>query len=228
MWWTPCGERYLTGTEATLLKRSIAFIHAQLDCELAGDTGHRSYGVPVFDRLNPAQKVAILTQVAEALLLPDSPLIEFTALTEGTAAAIYENIGDMIQSEIEAGKFNEPVYTWRMLVLAAHVETSDAEEMREGNATGEDIDEEDDYELPAPDCTDGDEWGILLECLDGCVFWDNDYLEDRLPNVHLLQPGAKRNGKDQAGEIPYFNQTIPTPSEDELSALHERLHALRA
>ena len=57
-------------------------------------------GIPLFDELDYPQKIAVLHDVAKALLMHREPAPRLTALNESAIAAVYEHMLTQIESEI--------------------------------------------------------------------------------------------------------------------------------
>jgi hypothetical protein len=97
MWRTSNGDRTLLGAEAELLKRSIGnMVDMALD-EGRGSADHWHYGVPVFDRLTWRQQLAVLVDVAEALLSDAVPPPTLTAINEAAIGAAFANIRQLVE-----------------------------------------------------------------------------------------------------------------------------------
>ena len=92
------GTRVLEGAEAALFRAGLGAMRGWLfdDVYLGEDW---IFDVPVFDRLQTGQKLALLVEVGEALLLETAAEIELTAVVEGTVAAVFEAIGHEVAYE---------------------------------------------------------------------------------------------------------------------------------
>src|SRR4029077_15619055 len=125
-------------------------------------------GVGVFDRLQPAAKLAMLALVGTALGDENESCPELTALTEGTFGAVYAAIRQLIEFEIDLGREGPPPesheFSMRALVLAAFRETHPDWEnpFPEPGSSAEDDETVEVPFLPEPDCEDIDEWNVLL------------------------------------------------------------------
>jgi hypothetical protein len=202
MWWTPGGERTLTGSEAALFKDALGAI---VDRVRDDEEGLWQFDAPPFDDLRPHQKLAVLAQVGVALLREDQS-VPMTALTEAAIAAVYESIRVMVEMEIDQPAALEESPTWRQLVLAACREQG--------------------IEAPlGPESEDGDEWDLLIDCLAGRVLWDEDWKD---AEHHLdADPAASRMIKDLLGIDPdYYVAVPPDPSHEELDAIWATLREL--
>src|SRR5208283_4370160 len=74
-----------------------------LDAIVNYDNGElAASGVPLFDELGQAQKLAMLSAVSKALLDESVPSPKLTALNEATVAAVYERLlSEEILTEID-------------------------------------------------------------------------------------------------------------------------------
>lgn len=186
-------------------------ITAELD--YAGDDDGLRYGIPVFDNLAPAQKLALLEQVLRQLLTPTESPPTLTAMNEGAVAAIYAAIGQMVVSEIEMESELEEMVTcdgqhWRKLLL--------------------DVAQADGYpssELPAASCLIEEKWECLLDSIAARVLWDDDYM-DTEALLDATPDSARRYRRKLGIERDYFVAIAPDPKEAEIAALSERLKAL--
>ena len=122
-WHTEIGDRCLAGPEARLIREIVGYMVDMITAELDyGDDDGLDYGIPVFDKLAPAQKLALLEQVLRQLLTPTPKTPELTSMNEGAIAAIYAAVGQMVVSEIEMESDPEEMGAfdtqhWRKLVL---------------------------------------------------------------------------------------------------------------
>lgn len=123
-WRTEIGDRCLAGPEARLIREIVGYMGDMIAAELdyGDDDDGLDYGIPVFDKLAPAQKLSLLEQVLRQLLTPTDKPPELTAMNEGVIAAIYAAVGQMVVSEIEMEPDLDEVGTfdarhWRKLLL---------------------------------------------------------------------------------------------------------------
>jgi hypothetical protein len=217
MWQTSCGERILTGAEAELVRESMAYMVAMLNEEARGYADHWEFGVPVFDRLSWQQQFAVLADVGEALFREDFAPPELSAINEGTVGAIFENVSQCVQFEVDS---DDPeicegidMKVWRRLVLAAQAEYETAPP-----ACPED-------RLPEPDCKDMEEWDLLVECLSQTILWDADWLDEDL-YMDVTPELSRARKKKLSIADKYFTAIAPDPSEAELPAIRQRLDHL--
>lgn len=114
-------------------------------------------GVACFDNLTYGQKISVMATIGNGLLREDVASVDLTAVVEGAIGAVFQYLKDMIVFEID---MSEGETYWRALVVAARKESE-----------GENI--------PAPSCTDMEEWDLEVEVLTDRVLWDRDYEDDR-------------------------------------------------
>jgi len=215
MWHTAAGLRTLSGAEAALVRESLEDVAQGIQRELEGCARVGRCAVPIFHALRPEQKLALLCEVGEALLLPETPVPDLNALNEATVGVLYENIEHRILAELENDTGPEQSrYYWRRLVLAT-LEESRAEA------------EHDPFPDGVPDimCRDRDEWILFVECLTDRVLWDNDWMDG---DVYLdLPPEHAKKLKRMMGVTEdYYTAIPPDPSERELGGIRNRLRVL--
>ena len=207
MYNTPLGIRVLQGAERRLFVESLAMIVDNLSVV------DGPFEVAIFDRLQRNQKIAILHTMARALLCGQEPVPRLTAPIEAAVATVYRHMRTMISLELE-GEIDEleDVSTpkppsWRKRVLAAGREAE--------------IDD-----LPSITEDDPEEWDLLLECLEDCVLWDNDWeMEEQLD----MDPDVSQRVKREMGIADdYFIAVPPDPTDDEAGQLLSELFELTA
>ena len=154
MWRTQCGERILKGAEARVFAESLSTL---LDNAIMDQFEDYELDVACFDNLTYGQKISVLATIGSGLFRKDVASVDLTAVVEGAIGAVFQYLKDMIVFEIEM--FEAGTY-WRELVVAARKELE-----------GEDI--------PAPSCTDIEEWDLEVEVLTDRILWDRDYEDDR-------------------------------------------------
>ena len=154
MWRTQCGERTLESAEARVFAEALSTL---LDYALTDQFDDYESDVACFDNLTYGQKIAVLATIGDGLLRKDIRSVELTAVVEGAIAAVFQQLKDSIIFEIDTPEFGA---SWRELVVAARKELE-----------GEDI--------PAPTCTDMEEWDLEVEVLTDRILWDRDYEDDR-------------------------------------------------
>jgi hypothetical protein len=201
MWRTQKGNRVLTGAEATLFKYALKDAMVWLD-ECGEDDDPWEIGVEVFDRLGTPEKYAMLELVASALLVPEVPCPELTAVSEGTVAAVYRHFGNMIEDEIDLGRRAK---ARRKALKAAREQGAD--------------------ELPKASSTDVDEWWDIVNGLMDGVLWDRDFEGDFIepddpPNV------ARRMSRRMGIPRDYYTGVAPDPNPEQLRKIRARLEEL--
>jgi hypothetical protein len=231
MWRTPCGERALQSCEWQLFRAGLSLLWDQVE-ESMDDPELCLTGVRVFDRLEPASKLAMMALVGSALLDQHEACPNLTALNEGTFAAVYAFIRQWIDVEIDSAKEGphsalDPG-SMRNLVLAAYREAQSRwKEVGTYEGPGdEDDDEEEPPSLPGPDCEDCDRWADLLDELMDQVLWgDRDFeAEDMMLDVN---PDLGQGLKTYLGiDDDYFTGVPPEPSVAELTEIRGSLRRL--
>jgi hypothetical protein len=213
MWWTSSGERTLTGADAALLRESIADMTDSLHDEAEGLADEWPCGVKVFDELSWQQRLALLERVANALLKPDVPTPELSAVNEATVGAIFAMLRRNV--EIELDEANDihvspafDAYYWRRLVAAC----------QESLGTG------DDFYLEV-ESGDFEEWELLIECLGDRILWDADW---DMPELFLdEEPDTSRGRREMLGiGQNYFVAPAPDPLDKDVPKLFANLHQL--
>jgi hypothetical protein len=208
VWRTSREERVLRGAEAALLRESIGFMVATIEEEADGHADHWPFGVPVFDRLSCQQQLAMLADVGEALFRDDVPAPELSAVNEGTIGAIFANIRQCVQFEIDDEGLREGK-SMRQFVLEA------IREVDKGQPHPDD-------RLPDAACVDTDEWDLLVEVLESFILWDADWLDEDL--YVDVDPATNRFRKNKMGIAEgYFTAVAPDPTEREMVEVRRRL-----
>lgn len=151
MYHTPTGDRVLLGAERRFFTCALSEIVEFLSDE------DQEFGVALFDQLQRNQKLVVLCEAAHALLDPDRPMPELTAVLEAAVATVFTYANDQLIVETDDPELAATTWFWRRLVLEAALET-DAHD-----------------DLPDVTSTDENEWTLLLECQVDRVLWDNDY-----------------------------------------------------
>ena len=203
MYNTPAGIRILQGAERRLFVESLAMIVDDLS------VGDGPFDVAAFGNLQRNQKIAVLHEVAKALLCDEEPAPELTASIEAAAAMVFRHAAGMVAMEL-----NEPVEkaagpSWRELVLAA---------CRDAGI-------EDLPDVPATD-DNPDEWALLVDCLEDRVLWDNDWEMSEFLDV---DPDVGRRMRRELGiSDDYFVAVPPDPTDAQVERLLGELRELTA
>ncbi|SRR6056297_1363148 len=222
-WQSPNGERVAAGFEAALLRESIDQMVDQIafDRSLFDDEDNWPYGVTLFDQLACHRRLAILHLIARHLFQDTRPSLDLTAVNEAALYAIYCNVTQQIEIEIDTVSLldldpeHHPMgdcTAWRRLVSDAYLERFPApdEDLMEG--------EEDDFGLPALDCDDTDRWEFIVDALADEMLWDRDFEMGDL--IMDADPEHAAAMKQQLGiDDDYFTAIADDPDEDELDDL---------
>lgn len=207
-WHTQIGERTLKGAEAALIRMSLGHVVDMVEAESAGDTDPWGFGVPVFDQLAAPAKLALLAEVGWGLLRDTDACPKLTAMNEAAVAILFANVEDSIQIEVDAQKddFEDSIF-WRPLVLAIYHDDGDK------------------IDLPASDCTDMDEWNLLVDVLSDRILWDDDFNDaDRFLDA---PPDEAESLRDRFGiDDDYYRAIPPDPSESEFPGIRAKLKEL--
>lgn len=160
MWRTQYGDRTLVGAEAVLFAEALSSL---LDEATSGTVDDYEVGIECFDNLTFGQRVSVLSIIGYGLLRTDTPAVRLTAVLEGTIAAVFQHLHDMITFEIDTPGFGT---CWRELVIAARKQMEDDDAER--------------AQIPEPTCEDLDEWDFQMQRLSEAVLWDGDYEDAQL------------------------------------------------
>jgi hypothetical protein len=150
MWRTQAGERILNGAEARLLRTALGVLVDQVEEEIDGLRDSLEFAVPIFDRLEGRQKLALLADVGHHLLCSTDPPPPLMATNESAVAVLYRVVEDWVEMEVEDENVirempGEDPFVWRRQLLGAFRESFlDADE------------------LPAETSRDLEEWGLLI------------------------------------------------------------------
>src|SRR2546421_12228049 len=98
MWRMQDANRVLTEAEWALFRTGLDLLRDSIEEDIRAETDDADTGIPVFDRLTPEQKLALLAETAHALRDPVVPMPHHTAVNEGVIAAVFS----MIRVELEA------------------------------------------------------------------------------------------------------------------------------
>ena len=200
MWRTDRGERILKGAEAIVFAEALS---ALLDYAITDQFDDYESGVVCFDNLTYGQKISVLATIGNGLFRKDVAPVDLTAVVEGAIAAVFQNLKDSIALEIDEPEFGTD---WRELVIAARKE-----------AEVEDI--------PAPTCTDVDEWELEVEGLTDRILWDRDYEDD---HTYMDHPPEKTQWLKHMARIrdDYFTAIADDLADEEAKAQIKELKKL--
>lgn len=119
MWPTTNGLRKLSGDEAALVRGAIAMMVDQLVAEGREESTQHQYFISWFDNWEYSQRLWLLDQVSTALLTESKPP-EAAAMLEATVDAVFAEISDLIQIEIDSNDTAERK-SWRQSTIEAFV-----------------------------------------------------------------------------------------------------------
>ncbi|MEO1614306.1 MAG: hypothetical protein AAFV88_00565 [Planctomycetota bacterium] len=218
-WNTPSGDRYLAGEEAELIRDSIAIMVEELaSCRDTEEEPWR-YGICLFDDLSWQQQLALLDVLAKNLLVETSETLELSGVNEAGVAAIYRNVSQQIELEIELQSVSPPEFRcrWRSATLGAYLsnEQDDVIEHESGSPAAFELD---------PESTDIDQWDDLVECLADRVLWDRDF--EMVNEVIDAPPERAAAMRAALGIQPsYYTAIAPDPTDHQIDALFESLES---
>jgi hypothetical protein len=197
---TPGGNRILLGAERTFFTHTLAMI---IDL-LADDDAE--FGIAAFDQLQRNQKLYALYKAARGLLHPDEPIPKLSAYVESSVAVVYEQAKERVFQEIDDPDVSGETSFWRRLVRDA---------AREQVAPDE---------LPHETDRDKEVWLVLIECLAGCVLWDNDYESQESLD---LPPEKSKHLRTMLGMADdYYTDVPPDPPDEQINLYVDALKGL--
>lgn len=214
---------------ATVFRVGLAEVCMRICGYAANPNSPARFGVKIFDRLTPGQKVAMLAAVGSALLLRDAPEPERTATLDGTAAAIIRVFVEELLDELcksssgmparpgDAAFFKgviPPTVTCRLAVRNIYLQKGSGWNPKD---------------LPDVLSRDADRWAELGDLLEEFVFGDRDFEEDE-PYSDLYPAADSELREISRAEDDNSGAIAPKPSTEELKkhiATLERLTARR-
>ena len=101
MWRTQIGERILRGAEARLVRTALGVLVDQVEEEIEGLRESVELGIPIFDRLQGRQKLALLADVGDHLLHSTDPPPPLTAINLSAVAVLYRVVEDWVGMEVD-------------------------------------------------------------------------------------------------------------------------------
>ena len=250
MWATSLGDRTLCSDEAQLVLYSVAYLH---DMVTAGVDMGEPYqtDVAMFNALQPTQQMAMLHEVAHGLLDNEAPIVELTAIREATVYAIYCELANLLQIEIDLSRNGDPHYEVRELIANAYQQGGTNHNPENEAATEEELSQESGpdsewhsndwtdelgfeelgfeesqtYEPPARECVELDEWTAAIEILADQILWDRDF---------QLEPAFADHDPEEVKAIKqymginenYFAVAAPDANSKEYLRLHRELVGL--
>jgi len=202
MWHTAKGDRTLSGPEADLFRLAAGSLLVHL-VECDGDWPN---DVPTFDQLLLGQKVALLREISIALLRKKESPPRFTALNEATIAAVYEELFNELEAEVEFANGAE----LRQAVVDALEWTN--KEFK------------DDVRIPRASCRDTDEWQLMIDCCLDFVLWDRDF---DLEHILDAPPETAATERKMLGiNEDYFTAIPPDPTDTQVKRYVNELFRL--
>jgi hypothetical protein len=210
MWRTSQGERVLKGAEWNLFREGLAGLRDTVEDDFAGD-GESHSGHAAFDVLQPAQKLAMLALVGQALHDEAVRSPAHTAHNEATIAAVFDQISLGIVEEV-TNQGSLPIdgaQFWRGLVREAWVGIADPSM----------------HSRLSPSCADIETWSTIVDLLSEQILWDYDFaMGDRFLDS---DPEESRAMMQELGIQPdYFTEIAPDPGDSELETAREILRKL--
>lgn len=224
-WHTPPGDRCLLGEEAEMVRDSLSSMVQELASCRETDEEPWQYGVTLFDELNWQQQLAVLDLLATNLLQQTSETLELSGINEAAVAAVYQNIAQQIELEIELHPVSPPEFRtrWRQAVLDAYRENDDDDFVGEELAD-QDTDQDSIFDIDA-NCLEVDRWQWLVELLADRVLWDRDF---EMVNEMIDAPPERAAAMKAALGITsgYYTAIAPDPTDHQVDALFESLEQL--
>ena len=224
-WHTPSGDRYLVGEEAELVRDSIATMVQELASCRETEEEPWAYGVTLFDELSWQQQLAVLNQLATNLLQETGETLELSGVNEAGVAAVYQNITQQIELEIELHPVSPAEYRcrWRQATLDAFRENENDDVIRQ-ETLAQESDGESIFDIET-DCLDLQRWQWLVELLADRVLWDRDF---EMVNEMIDAPPERAAAMRAAlGITPgYYTAIAPDPTDKQVDALFESIERI--
>jgi len=200
MWQTSNGDRVLRDAERALFMQGMSSLVDWIE-----DTVDWEVQVGVFDRLSKPEKLAIIEQVASALVLEDVPSPPLTAVGEGSVAAIYAQLKINVDLQIDGDEDGDE----RRLIVRACNERGFADE------------------VPSVDSINSEAWHEVIDALADEILWDRDWAEAWVQPDD--SPERANNVRDLARIEPdYYSAVARDPSPRQLDDIRAKLAALRS
>lgn len=224
-WHTPSGDRYLVGEEAELVRDSIATMVEELASCRETEEQPWEYGITLFDELSWQQQLGVLDQLAMNLLQETEETLELSGINEAAVAAVYQNITQQIELEIELHSVSPIEFRcrWRQAALDAYLENEDDEVVEHESQSQS---ESDGYVFDIDvTCMEVDRWQWLVEMLADRVLWDRDF---EMVNEMIDAPPERAAAMRAALGITagYYTAIAPDPTDQQVDALFESLEQL--
>ncbi|WP_182870290.1 hypothetical protein [Stieleria mannarensis] len=224
-WHTPSGDRYLVGEEAELVRDSLAIMVQELASCRETEEEPWSYGVTLFDELTWQQQLAVLGLLATNLLQETEQTLELSGVNEAAVAAVYENVAQQIELEIELQPVSpaEFRYRWRQAALDAYRENEEDDVVQQ-ESSAQDEDEASVFDIDV-ESVEVDRWRWLVELLADRVLWDRDF---EMVNEMIDAPPEHAAAMRAAlGITPgYYTAIAPDPTDRQVDSLFKSLEQL--
>ena len=224
-WHTPSGDRYLVGEESEMVRDSLSTMVQELASCRETEEDPWEYGVTLFDELTWQQQLAVLDLLATNLLQETPETLELSGVNEASVAAVYQNIVQQIELEIELHTVSPVEFRtrWRQAALDAYRENEDDDIVRQ-EILSQDADQASVFDIDA-NCMEVDRWCWLVELLADRVLWDRDF---EMVNEMIDAPPERAAAMRAAlGITPgYYTAIAPDPTDHQLDALFESLEEL--
>lgn len=224
MWNTTYGERTLVWAER-LLVASESWALTDAISEAAYDGG-ASFGILLFDRLTWQQQMLMVDQVLPALVEPTIPAPPNTALLDATVAAIYAQMVNSVQMEIDMADPDEDDsdnpysqdsgFFVRQSILSALTERIETDEPMEEPF--------EDHSLSV-ECDEIEEWELVIEILRGRVLADEDWQMEAIA-LDLAPPTSQHLKQLMGIQGDYFIDIPPDVTDEEAEAARLRIAAI--
>ena len=199
MWNTTLGDRVLTGAESRLFREALTDLVEELNTGTEIEEPY-AVGVPLFDDLSTAQKLAMLEAVSLALLREDVPPPQQNVMTDAVIAAVFAQLGQSVEAELGDARMGTDIGEFshhsRRLVLDA---------LRERDAE----------ELPDENSDDPYDWQAAIEDVKSWIIDDDqDWAE-----VELLAATRAAAILGVADPSPYWVWRVPLDAEISVEAI---------
>jgi hypothetical protein len=185
-----------------------------------------------FDALQPTQQLAILHEVAFALLDESTPMLELNATREATVYVLFRELLSLVEIEIDMSRLEgTPHHEVRNAIVAAYVECCREPEEWIDDPGCLDLDyEQETYEQEPPltsEIIDIERWFDVLESLADQILWDRDF---ELEAVFADRDPKRVKSVKQAMGIDedYFSVPAPEAFSEEYNELDRDLIQLTA
>ncbi|MFT5299776.1 MAG: hypothetical protein ACI87E_003293 [Mariniblastus sp.] len=240
MWGTSQGDRTLEWHEAALVRKSVGYLRDMITASVDLEEPYLTE-VNVFNQLQPTQQLAVLHEVAFALLDKEVAIPELTAVREATVYAIFLELNSLVELEIELAQASlgktaghrgaaamqhvspeslaSDFQTREMVAAACHqINSRSSTWGREEFSTAE-------HAAPDVDSEDLSNWASAIEFMANQILWDRDFELESMFADH--DPGKVADIKAYLGiNHDYFSTPAPDACSSEFQRLDRELVAL--